>query len=325
MASILYRLNKEIAKEIGVENQDAPTKKIEAAGISKYLAYKENDQIFEMAFTSVDTEATFTAVDEGVKVILSHEEFMKVAISSSTYATANLLGVGLQVKVVSVNEAENKVYVELAGATKVDYEANLKTEINEEFKRLLEKGTKPQVWGVVKRVTKNRVMIDLLGKGILGFLDREEWSVDYLRNLEAVCQVGQYLQVEVIRKAPKVEGKPTAWLLSRKAFSESAWDSVDVEGLNENGLILVRCTEKPLGKTYWWGVSDALPGIDILGDFTSPFPNADSLYVGITYKCKIRKLDKAARKISVKPFEVIASDRPKIERVKMLKKKAPTV
>ena len=298
MASILDRLNREIYQEISIGEEPPVPQEPKQTGTGKYLEYLERDQVFDVVFTSVDPDATFSAVDDNVKVVLTHEEFMKVAKSSSTYATANLLGVTMQAKVLTVDETENKVYVKLAGATKFSYEANMRTEINEEIARNL---------------------------ALDRFLNKSNWSKDYVRNMEAVCKVGEFYQFEVYGRAQKVEGKPVAWILGRKNLTVSAWDTLDIEGLKEDGVILVRCIEKPVGKTYWWGVSDRVPGIDVLGDFTSRFPNDRSIYVGITYKCKVRKVDKEGRKISVRPFAIIPADLPKVERMRMLSKNAQTV
>ena len=325
MASILERLNKEIFNEICTETELPKVQEQKQTGVEKYQGYLEKDQVFDVVFTSVDPDATFSAVDGNVKVVLTREEFMKVAMSSSTYATANLLGVTMQAKVLRVDMAESKVYIRLAGATKLSYEANMRTEINEELARSLASGKRPIVWGVVKRVTKNKILVDILGRGILGFLYKTDWSKDYIRNLEAVCKPGEFFQFEVCRRAQKVEGKPTAWILGRKSLSISAWDTVDVEGLKEDGAILVRCIEKPVGKSYWWGASDRVPGIDIMGDFTSKFPNEKSIYVGITYKCKVQKVDTEGRKITVRPFAIIPADLPKVERMRLLSKKAPSI
>lgn len=325
MASILERLNKELYREICTGLEMPKVQEEQSTGTDKYQKLLEQDQVFDVTFTSVDPFATFSAMDGNVKVVLTHEEFMKVAKSSSTYATANLLGVTMQAKVLRVDKAENKVYVQLAGSTKIAYEATMRTEINEELAKNVAMGKRPVVWGVIKRVTKEKVLVDLLGRGILGFVNRSDWSVDYVRNLEAVCDPGEFYQFEVIRKAPKMDGKPTAWILGRKNLTVSAWETLDVEGLKEDGVILVRCIEKPVGKTYWWGVSDRVPGIDILGDFTSRFPDDKSIYVGITYRCKVRKVDKEGRKISVRPFAIIPADLPKVERMRLLPKKVPTL
>lgn len=103
MASILDRLNKEIYSEISTGVAIPKVQEQKETGAKKYLVYLENDQVFDVVFTSVDPDATFSAVDGNVKVVLTHEEFMKVAKSSSTYATANLLGVTMQAKVLRVD------------------------------------------------------------------------------------------------------------------------------------------------------------------------------------------------------------------------------
>ena len=192
MASILERLNKEIYREISTGVETPKSQEQKETGAEKYLNYLNNNQVFDVVFTSVDPDATFSAVDGNVKVVLTHEEFMKVAKSSSTYATANLLGVTMQAKVLSVDENESKVYVQLAGATKFSYEANMRNEINEELARNLAMGKKPVVWGVVKRVTKNKILVDVLGRGILGFLNKSNWSRDYVRNLEQFVNQGSF-------------------------------------------------------------------------------------------------------------------------------------
>ena len=315
MANLLDKLNKQLANELGEDYVQSV--RVNKSGIDVYKTYQEEERVFDIVFSSVDPDGTFSTMDGDVKLVLTEEEFNKVATSNNTYATANLLGVTMQVKVVNFDPEGNKVYVALAGSTKLRYAVNMRNEINDELSKSLAQGKHPIVWGLIKKVTKQKVMVDILGRGILGFVNANNWCKDYVRTLEGKCKEGEYLQFEVLGRAPKMENKPTAYILGRKNLVPSAWDTLDYEGLKEDGVMLVKCLEKPVGKTYWWGTSDRAPGIEILGDFTSKFPNEKSLFVGITYKCKIRKVDKEGRKISVKPFDIIPADAPKVERLRM--------
>ena len=87
---------------------------------------------------------------------------------------------------------------------------------------------------------------------------------------------------------------------------------------------MVRCVEKPVGKTYWWGVSERTPGIEIMGDFTVKLGNKD-IIEGITYKCKIKEIEVSdnhkRNRFTVIPFGVSDDDVEKVEAVRRLRKK----
>ena len=63
MASILERLNKEIFNEICTEKELPKVQEQKQTGVEKYQGYLEKDQVFDVVFTSVDPDATFSAVD----------------------------------------------------------------------------------------------------------------------------------------------------------------------------------------------------------------------------------------------------------------------
>ena len=74
MASILDRLNKEIYNEISIGVEPPKTQEPKESGPEKYQGYLENDKVFDVVFTSVDPDATFSAVDGNVKIVLTHED-----------------------------------------------------------------------------------------------------------------------------------------------------------------------------------------------------------------------------------------------------------
>lgn len=316
MSNLLDRMNKALSETI--EGNEV-AKGLAESKLDIYKGLFESGSVFSAAFASVGRDGTFSIMDEDVEVILSADKFGEVATSTNTYATKNLLGVSMQVKVCEICVEEKKVYVELAGATKESYTANLREEINNELSRSVYAGKNPVVWGRVVRVNRDKMVIDILDKGINGFLGRKHWSKDFYRSLESVANVGDYFQFEVVGKAPKLDGKPVAWILSRQNITKSVWDDLNLEGLEEKGVLLVRCVEKPEGKTYWWGVSDRLPGVELMGDYSSSFRTPANLYEGITYKCKIKRLDLEKKQIKVVPFEVAAADYVKVAKVKAFK------
>ena len=318
MANILNELNRRVENDLGSDYVSVSGRKSDVTvTLDKYMQLMKKRSVFKIAFLSADLEGTFSAMDGDVIIVMPKEKFEEYATSTSTFATSRLLGVELDVVVYRVDEQSRKVYVELAGWTKARYSINIRSEINEEFARCIGKGEHPIVWGRVKRIAQGQITVDIFGKGVIGFIHKKHWSKEFIRNFESVCKEGEYYQFEVVGRAMKVEGKEPAWLLSRRNIVKSAWDEVDVEGLQEGGALLVTCVDKPIGKPYWWGRADRLPGIEIMGDYTGKFTN-EGLYVSITYNCKIKYIDKDNRKISVAPFKVASSDVAKLSGLKEL-------
>lgn len=290
----------------------------------KYEECLESGNLIKICFDACDVEGNFTVYDKGILIMLPGSSVEKAQGRVDIYSTANMLGIELSLRIIEVDRANDKIFCEVPAATKAQVRNTIKSAIQRELSRLIEKGKTPVVWGKIIRVESRRVLVDILGQGVLGMTDVSHWQQSYTRSLMGMCQPGEYYQFEVTKKAPKIEDKETAWVLSRRNLTSNAWDAINYDNLKPGGTILVKCIEKPVNKNYWWGVSDRTPGIELMGDFTDKFnPAVGTLIEGITYKCKIKEIictdDHKKNRFTVIPFGVIQEDMAKIGAVKQFR------
>lgn len=318
-------LNAKISSEIySATNVSAGADAMKAFVFKKYEECMHSGMKIEVVFDACDVDGTFTVYDNGVLVVLPGEDVAALRGDVDVHATSNMLGIKLALNVASVDRENQKVVCEIPRTAKKQAKNVIKDSIQKQISASIKNGNKPLVWGKIMRVEPRRVLVDILGQGVLGIIDLAHWQKSYTRSLVGMCEVGDYLQFEIVKQAPKLQGKDNAWILSRKNITETAWDAIDYDSLKPGGNILVKCIEKPVGKTYWWGVSDRTPGIEIMGDYTAKFTPTKNMLEGITYKCKIKDVsvgegENARNLFTVIPFGVIQDDVTKVEAVNRLK------
>ncbi len=319
-------LNAKITSEIYSAATVNPEVKVEKELVfKKYEDCMHSGMRIDVVFDACDVDGTFTVYDRGVLIVLPGEDVAAVRGDVDVHATATMLGIKLSLNVVSVDRENQKVVCEIPSSAKRQVKNVIKDSLQKQISTSIRNEKRPLVWGKIMRVEPRRVLVDILGQGILGIIDRAHWQKSYTRSLMGMCEIGDYLQFEIIKQAPKFAGKDDAWILSRKDITEDAWDKIDYESLKPGGNILVKCIEKPVGKSYWWGVSDRTPGIEIMGDYTPKFSPTKNMLEGITYKCKIKdvcinKGGDARNLFTVIPFGVAQDDVTKVEAVNRLKK-----
>ncbi|MCR5720559.1 MAG: hypothetical protein K6F84_08335, partial [Lachnospiraceae bacterium] len=84
----------------------------------------------------------------------------------------------------------------------------------------------------------------------------------------------------------------------------------------QDAVVIVKCKDKPWGKSYWWGTCDLLPDIEIMGDYSNKFPAENGpgepvMYTGFSYICKIVEIrisPDGRNKFKVAPFAVSPED-----------------
>lgn len=287
-------------------------------GISYYREVLEKKEVLNIQFDHVSVDGTFSYIDGyGLLLVLPGSGFVKD--DSNRYLISKLLDIQFEVIVESVDEVAQTVTLASARAkgkgTKISPHALVSAEISRE----LTKGKNPIVYGRVSNISPSgeRAIVNIFGMNIVGFINVNDWQKCFTRSLHSVCELGGFYQFEVKAFAPKVEGKEQAYFLSRKNVAENPWENKALKEFKEDDVIFVKCIETPPGKSYWWGVSAHVPGIEIMGDFTTKFPRGTGVVPGITYKCFIKALridvnGSGKNMFKVRPFGVLNSDAPRL-------------
>lgn len=304
--SILDIMNKELSVKA------ADSGEVIAEEKQNYEEILRTNKLITVTFGSYDAKGNYEAVDGDKLIILEDAEMRKYGQENSFKQKTIFLNRPICVKVLRIDG--NCVYVTPAGSTEYALKHSTKELINSEIERSLANGNSPVVFGRVISVRPNSITVNILDADIIGFLSRSNWSALYTRTMEGICKEGDYFQFEVVRRADKKEGtNAKVWRLSRKKIAPNPWDFVNMETLQEGNILVVKCTEKPEGKSYWWGVTDRLPGVEVMGDFTFNYAKNKGMFVGLSYQCKVDKIVKNTKNngynVKVVPISVIEEDR----------------
>jgi len=319
-ANVLNSLNEKLSKEItGSRAEDTETGERK---IDWYLKKKESGVVFEQVFDTVDAQGNFSTIVEGIFVSLPAENLNVLGKSTDRRATSGLLGVPLKVRVGSVDEEKSKVVlVPPFGNVKENGEIDIRRSVINALRKSLAEGEQPKCYCRVVKVFDEKMFVDILDVGIKGMLYKGQWSQKYLHTLMGVVKEGDYVEL-IVKKENRREGQSSIWTCTRKPLDNSA-DNINWEGIDIGSNLVVECVDKPVGKSYWVGVTPRIPGMEIMGDYTSKFA-PDQIITGIRYVCNISKIHKYKREkepytIGIVPFAVYKEDMPKAEAVRRLR------
>lgn len=316
VGKVIVDLNRRINRDI---TEGAPVERTEVSAPSERLEWYEqkmaSGEVIEISFDSCDMDGNLYVLDSGITITMGRENLLLNGKSTDTHFVSKLLWVPMKLRVVSVDRDAKRVTVCFPNGEVKDGTLNLASAINREIARALEAGQNPVLWCKVTKVTERVVYVDILNEGVNGMIDSAHWQKAYTRSLTSLVKEGEYYKMEVIKRRKK-EGKPAIWILSRKNLTVDPWKNIDMSGLGKGTAITITCTEKPVGKTYWWGVSDRLPGIEIMCDYSTSC-GQDSIVEGVRYICNITKIsyDKDSEKsgrISAVPFIIHKDDVAKV-------------
>lgn len=301
----------------------------------KMLRYKEcaeRNGTFEVTFSYANTEGDLIAQDnKGVKVEFLAKDIKEDIPYYSPYYKDRFLNSPLVVRITSIDEDAEVVRVRSGRSTGFTTKKRLIRAIEKEMEEIKKaqsenvsedgEPAEPQYFellGRVESVEPKRAIVNILGRGIIGFCYARNWQKNYTRDMTDFCKKGQVYEFQVIGKLPPKRGRETGFNLSHVPYTKDAWEDIPAELFEENAVILVECLERPLGKNYWWGKTDLVPGIEIVGDYNS---NIGSIRETITYKCKIRRIDTEKRLFRVVPFAVAEKDRDKVDSIRFIEVK----
>jgi len=320
----ISKLNATIVRQLGMDVVETVTEKKQGNPLAKYEEAKAQKKTITVSFDSCDKTGNFSTYDEnGVFIVLSGDQVADVQGVSNTRATGRMLGMEMKLYIKKIDEEKQTIYCEIPRSVKAIAQNTVRDNINRELGRMVDAGKTPVVWGRIIKVDAKKALVDILGQGVRGLVDTAYWQPGFTRSMIGMCEVGEYFQFEVrkrgILKSPNQE---PYWLLSRKELARDAWQDINYSNLEKGGVLLVKCIEKPVEKSYWWGVSDRLPGVELMGDYNSTYRQNGLMVEGITYKCNIKEIvmptETTRGKIKVAPFDVISSDYAKLEKVKAL-------
>ncbi len=288
----------------GEQVRKAPQKDEIKPSVDRFASYRQaqkDKDVLEVPFAFADPDGNLVYTDaNGVSIVLLEEDFKKSIDYYDASIKDRFVGKPLVTVISKISEEEGRVYVQSARNNQRTTRSQLIREINAE----LSGGNQPAVCGKVVRVSNRSLTVDIFGRGIMGVCPVGNWSVNYTRYLTEQVKRGELVDFNVTGQLPKVKGKELCFSLDHKPYTEDAWDSIPEELLQEGSVVVVKCIDKPDGKSFWWGVSPMLKGIEIMGDFTKRV----DVMVSLPYKCRVDKIDKEKKFFRVVPFELADVD-----------------
>lgn len=298
-SGFLAKLNREFKKDIRNITKYWPdsnfTDEDEERSLNFYKEILDKNKDIEVVFDFADDKGGLLRTDDnGIRLILTGEEIDKRAKGSKDVQKTALVGKPINVRVISVDEKEKDVYLSMA-PTQDDMKGNIMRAIYDELK----KGKHPVLWGTVLTINHRKLTVNILQKDILGIMPVSEFKNGYIRDLTKAVQRGEPIQFEVIGEAPRPKGTPMAFMVSRKRITGDPWDNI--KEVAPGSVILVKCIDKPRGRSFYWGKFSGAPDIEIMCDYNSKF----AILMGATYKCVVKEFNRNEHIFKVKPFELV--------------------
>ncbi len=274
--------------------------------LGRYKESLESGSSFTALFSVASKEGDLILVDENaVRVVLKVDEIVKEIPSYTKRLSGPYLSRELEVRATEVDEDSNTVYVSLLKGSKIaNNEMNLKRGIIKELRTELENGNHPTVYGSIASVNSRRACINILNKDILGLCYVKDWKKTYTRNLVEECSVNEIHEFQVTDILPKRHQGEIGFVLSRKELTEDPWEKLPKELMEKGAQLTVRCLEVPKTKTFWWGTTPVLPGIELMGDFNQTI----SIKEGLHYKCKVKDVDMENHSFKIIPYALASGE-----------------
>lgn len=324
--SVLNAINKQMGLLHGAKGEVE-----EVTSKRNYLELLKTGEPFEAVLVSSEANGDYVYYDDEYKVILPNDTMVSYGLVTGGSDKLFLLGDNsLKFKVVSVSESPNaagkyEVYVEICDKkTTNGYRTTAKEAVSRELDMRLARGEEPIVWGRVTKVRDRDIMVDLCDVGILGELGAASWQAAYTRSLVGLVREGDYYQFQVTGKSEGQKGKQTMYFLSRRKLAGDLWELANLAELEAGQQIVVTCTEVPDGKTYWWGTSERLPGVQVMCDYSQKYVANVTIFPGIKYICRVKRIDKvdyrgdSSFRVSAKPLKICKEDVATVSRLRRL-------
>ena len=217
--------------------------------------------------------------DNGVKIILPEDERIM-----SKYSNAPSLRTPYTVVVYKVDAEKNEVFVSVKRIME-HVRKTYVTEINNHLKDNIKVFVRAKV--VYVDSVKQRVIVDIAGAGIRGYINIDEWRDSYVNSLRRLTKPGDIVNVVVLRKS---KNRKLGYSCSRKqAVGGFAWKNIE-ERFPLKSAIKVKCMY--LGKNEWFGSVDGLEDIDVYCQYPDEEDNI-TVSIGKEYICMVYNVSEA--------------------------------
>lgn len=314
MGKLITRYNRQI--EASLADNRPVGGKAEGDPYVPYRNSMEKKEVFKVSFDLADADGNLSIIDDnGITIVLTREEFMRTATYYSASLRAKFIGIPLVVQVIEIDEERQHVFV--TSGIGLHDEKMIRSALMKELIREVKAEKKPIIMGCVMTVNPKYALVNILNVNILGIIQVRNWQKGYTRALDRETNSGDWREFQVT-KVSKKKGRDYCFELSRIELTEDPWESIPEEFLTENAVISVRCEEKPMGKSFWWGKSSRVNGIEIMGNYNSRIPE---IMVSATYRCKIKEVNLKAHVFKVVPFDLINDENATQKSIEFIKKK----
>ncbi len=302
MPKMIDRYNKQIEKMLN--NADVPVQEVSVA--SEENLYKKYEDLLEertrvkVVFSAGDDRGNLSYIENGLTIILPYEELVKSAPTYEPYMKSRFIGSPVDVMVDRIDSDAGTIYLK-SGRDEIS-ERQIQGSVVKELVTELDNGNHPRVMGRIISIKGETAYVNILNLNILGMIHIKRWQKSYLRKIEDIAKPGDWFEFDVISKK-KEKGRQTAFSLSRINLTEDPWLKIPNEYLMEGTVITVRCIEKPLEKSYWWGLCESIPDIYIMGDYNNH--GTVTVMESARYLCKVVKGDRDRHILKVVPFSMV--------------------
>lgn len=272
--------------------------------LESYRFLKEQNASFKISFDILRPDGSYMVLDNDVVVVLKQPTTSKNFRKSADH----VIGRPVNVIIDSIDETERIVYVH--NVARIDA---VQIRIIDALDSAIQRGEKVLVSGKIVAVFGDICIVDIFEKGIFGGCSVVEWRKGYVRSLQSECTVGEIYDFYVIDKknVKGRNGKRTEkYVLDRRDLANDEWEKLKenkafYDILQNKGTIILKCIEIPEGKSYWWGVSDTIKGIELMCDYTKA---AGRIEKGSYYKCFVKVFDPKKRIIKCTPYTKVTSN-----------------
>ena len=271
--------------------------------LDNYELLKQEGATFKCAFDVQRPDGTFMFMDNDVLIVL-RRPFKSRRLRENASA---VIGNAVDVQVENVDRENNTVYVKLG--QKLD---STQLRLIEILDGAVNSNERLKVSGEIRAVLNNVVIVNIFGKSVFGACHISNWSNSYVRDIAKVCKVGEVVDFYVTGKkiVETKYGPEERYILSHAEFEEDAWAVLDNDKnfqsvLKNRGTLLVQCIDAPKNKSFWWGRSESIQGIEIMCNYTS---STRKVEVGRFYKCIVADYNYKEHILKCSPYAVGATE-----------------
>lgn len=324
MADIVKELNEKFRKSITKDGEERVTaakqKKLdEIKQLDLYRQWKKEKKVlsFPVNYCDISTGDVIYYDELRIPVMVTEKEIRKVYPEYEKKYAYILLDITFKGTIKKVDD-DGIVYIQLEETLRNDIlkaasslkSFDTKTALENSLCKRLGEGSAaktgalrsivPVVKGIITKVDNDAIYVNIYNVGVTGVVSKKYYRKNYTRNLRDYVRVGQVIKAQVIRYENTDDGK--LFILSTVAYVEDPWKTLKNKNFKLKDWINVTVVEKPEGKSYFWCVSDAVPNLEIMSDYTNTF-GKNSVHVGDHLTCFIDKIDYEHKFFRVVPKE----------------------